>query len=114
MKKATAKKPIPPRPPQRLCNSWFHWVLGIVSPSKLNFDDSDEAKAYRLELKKYYDNIDLWKIKNRLMKSKEWKRYYHEQRVPTEPDGTGDSIGQSWLEGFLDGLKNGRSGNAES
>ena len=85
-----------------------------MSPSKLNFDDSDEAKAYRLELKKYYDNIDLWKIKNRLMKSKEWKRYYHEQRVPTEPDGTGDLIGQALLDGFLDGLKNGRSGNAES
>lgn len=113
MKKSISKKPIPPRPPQRLCNSWFHWLIGIVSPSKLNFDDSDEAKAYRVELGKYYDNIALWKIKNRLMTSKEWKRYYHERRIHTEPDGTGDIIGKQLLDGFLDGLKNGRSEDAE-
>lgn len=67
-----------PVSPICLCNSFIHWMFGVVSPSKIYHfmycgEKPTNVENYFLKLKEYRRNILAEKVRNRTATRSEWK-----------------------------------------
>ena len=99
MKKQNKVKP--PRPPRCLCNSVFHWALGIVSPSKY-FDarfclpktnrERDAVERYFAALRAYEELIWQQRLAARSVTKAEWKAHHRQQRIVARQQRADESM----------------------
>ena len=79
----------PPRPPRCLCNSVFHWALGIVSPGKCiqarwgwgtPNREREAAERYIAAFREYKERVWQQRVAARIVTKAEWKAHYSQQR----------------------------------
>ena len=99
MKKQKSIKP--PRPPLCLCNSVFHWALGIVSTGKYiqarygwrtPNREREAAKRYFEALRAYDECIWQQRVAARSVTKAEWKAHYSQQRHEARQQRANESM----------------------
>lgn len=84
----------PPRPPRELCNSWWEWILGILSPSKhWYWKAHSEYGVIPTAIPRFFDDekewqwkVMVWKIETHQATREEWCRYYRKERKMKSAD----------------------------
>ena len=79
------KPPKYPSPPLSMCGSFFHWIMGIHSPSQemrlsLSGPLNRAERRYCAKVKAYHKDMARYKIATRTMSRNEWKSHHTAER----------------------------------